>query len=249
VPIIKIGDPASEPESKHKKNKRSFEKIDPKEMDQKKLKEKLENGKINYLHTDKKKIIIVTARVHPGETVSSYIVEGLIRFLVFANKKSNIVETSKFDHNGKPYSPNAIRTAKFLRKKFVFMIIPMVNPDGVVAGHYKSSFAGHDLNKIFLIPNKKLHPVIYHIQNLVASSKDKIFSYIDLQGHVKKKCTFIYGPEFPLHNQNYFKIRALPKILDTLSEDFRFHSCMFHVNKHNERTARVVLYRKFDITY
>jgi cytosolic carboxypeptidase protein 2/3 len=67
------------------------------------------------------------------------------------------------------------------------MIVPMVNPDGVIAGNYRSSFAGHDLNKVFLYPNKKLHPVVYHLKGLVNSQKDKIFSYIDIQGHPKKK--------------------------------------------------------------
>ena len=122
-----------------------------------------------------------------------------------------------------------------------------MNPDGVIAGHYRSSFAGHDLNKMFLLPDEKIHPSVYHFKNLIESTKDKIFAYIDIQGHWKKKCTYLYGPEFPLHDQNYFKVRVLPKILDSLCEHFRFHSCAFHVNKHNERTARVVLFRNFDI--
>lgn len=63
----------------------------------------------------------------------------------------------------------------------------MMNPDGVIAGHYMSSFAGHDLNKVFLVPNKKLHPTVYHLKNLISSHKDKIFSYIDVQAHTKKK--------------------------------------------------------------
>ena len=88
----------------------------------------------------------------------------------------------------------------------------MVNPDGVIAGHYRSSFAGHDLNKMFLFPNEKLHPVIYQIKSMMSQSKDRIFAYFDIQGHTKKKCTFLYGPEYPLHNQNYFRIRALAKI-------------------------------------
>lgn len=125
----------------------------------------------------------------------------------------------------------------------------MVNIDGVIAGNFWSSFAGHDLNKVFLMPNKRLHPSIYHIKELVSANKDKIFAYIDMQGHSKKKCTFLYGPEFPLHNQNYFKVRALPKILDSSTDNFRFYSWAFHVNKHNQRTARVVLNRKFDITF
>lgn len=30
-----------------------------------------------------------------------------------------------------------------------FHIIPMINPDGVVAGNYRTSFSGRDLNRKF----------------------------------------------------------------------------------------------------
>jgi murein tripeptide amidase MpaA len=37
--------------------------------------------------------------------------------------------------------------ALFLRETFVFKIIPMLNPDGVVVGNYRCSLSGHDLNR------------------------------------------------------------------------------------------------------
>lgn len=39
------------------------------------------------------------------------------------------------------------KEAEFLRKNFVFKIIPMVNPDGVVVGNYRTNLMGHDLNR------------------------------------------------------------------------------------------------------
>ena len=41
------------------------------------------------------------------------------------------------------YDPVAIA----LRDNFVFKIFPMVNPDGVIHGNYRSNISGHDLNK------------------------------------------------------------------------------------------------------
>ena len=58
--------------------------------------------------------ILVSARVHPGETVASWICKGIIDFL-----------TSNCDN------------AKELRRAYVFLIIPMLNPDGVVNGNYR----------------------------------------------------------------------------------------------------------------
>ena len=51
--------------------------------------------------------------------------------------------------------------AKTLRKKVVFKIIPMLNPDGVVVGNFRTSYCGKDLNRqfktnsTFLIPEVK----------------------------------------------------------------------------------------------
>lgn len=39
-----------------------------------------------------------------------------------------------------------------------FYIIPMINPDGVVAGNYRTSFSGRDLNRCFSEINQYLYP-------------------------------------------------------------------------------------------
>ena len=54
------------------------------------------------------------ARVHPGEAVSSWVMQGVFNFLM-----------SDFED------------AVYLRDNFVFKIIPMMNPDGVIVGNYR----------------------------------------------------------------------------------------------------------------
>ena len=71
-----------------------------------------------------RKAIILTARVHPGESNASWMMKGVIQFLVSDDDK-----------------------AMFLRNHYVFKIIPMLNPDGVIVGNYRCSLAGQDLNR------------------------------------------------------------------------------------------------------
>ena len=37
--------------------------------------------------------------------------------------------------------------AQELRRRVVFKVIPMSNPDGVIIGNYRSSICGNDLNR------------------------------------------------------------------------------------------------------
>lgn len=61
-----------------------------------------------------KRAIVLSGRVHPGESNSSYCIQGAIEFLLSKTKEAN-----------------------FLRNYFIFKIIPMLNPDGVAVGNYR----------------------------------------------------------------------------------------------------------------
>jgi murein tripeptide amidase MpaA len=43
--------------------------------------------------------------------------------------------------------------AYLLRKLFVFMIVPMLNPDGVFEGNYRMDMSGRNLNRLYTNPD------------------------------------------------------------------------------------------------
>lgn len=88
-----------------------------------------------------KELIYIIGRQHPGETPSSYIVEGLILFLT-----SNVQE------------------AKELRDKYEFRIVPMLNVDGVISGNYRSNISGFDINRQWQFPSKKSQPEVFWLK-------------------------------------------------------------------------------------
>jgi len=57
--------------------------------------------------------------VHPGESNASWMMRGVINYLISDDPK-----------------------AAFLRDTYVFKIIPMLNPDGVIVGNYRCSLIG-----------------------------------------------------------------------------------------------------------
>lgn len=55
----------------------------------------------------------------------------------------------------------------FLRRNYIFKIVPMANPDGVIYGNFRCNLAGVDLNRQWLNPSKILHPTASSLKNLI----------------------------------------------------------------------------------
>ncbi|XP_059689244.1 cytosolic carboxypeptidase 1 isoform X1 [Gavia stellata] len=183
--------------------------------------------------------VFLSARVHPGETNASWVMKGTLEYLMSNNP-----------------------SAQCLRESYIFKIIPMLNPDGVVSGNHRCSLSGEDLNRQWQNPNPDLHPTIYHAKGLLqylAAIKRLPLVYCDYHGHSRKKNVFMYGcsiKETMWHtNVNAVSCdlmedpgyRALPKILSQTAPAFCMGSCSFVVEKSKESTARVVVWREIGV--
>lgn len=176
--------------------------------------------------TGLKEHIIMSARVHPGETHGSWMMEGFLRFITGNNS-----------------------AAVTLRKRLVFHIVPMLNPDGVVLGNYRSCLSGSDLNRQFQYPDSKLHPTVSHLKSLIAqiTRENRVLAFIDMHAHSKKKSVFMYGPHYPLHSERYYTMRVIPKLMSERTDMFRYYSCKFRNDKGKEKAARLVVSKEFGL--
>uniref|UniRef100_A0A8C3YMI3 tubulin-glutamate carboxypeptidase n=1 Tax=Catagonus wagneri TaxID=51154 RepID=A0A8C3YMI3_9CETA len=183
---------------------------------------------------------VITARVHPGESNASWVMKGTLEFLVSSDP-----------------------VAQLLRENFIFKIIPMLNPDGVINGNHRCSLSGEDLNRQWLSPRAHLQPTIYHAKGLLhylCSIGRSPVVFCDFHGHSQKKNVFLYGCSIketlwqaestvgPSNLSEDVSYRTLPKILDKLAPAFTMSSCSFLVEKSRASTARVVVWREMGVS-
>jgi murein tripeptide amidase MpaA len=118
--------------------------------------------------------------------------------------------------------------AHLLRKYFVFVLIPMLNPDGVSNGHCRMDTLNQNLNRYYKNPDPSKQPACYSTIKLNEHySKDKkLFMYLDLHAHPANKGNFIFGNAiFDYIDQ--VESHVFPKILSQNCINFEFEQCIF----------------------
>ncbi|XP_028264061.1 cytosolic carboxypeptidase 2 [Parambassis ranga] len=170
-----------------------------------------------------KKAVVVTARVHPGETNSSWMMEGFLDFLLGDSDD-----------------------ARLLRDTFIFKVVPMLNPDGVVVGNYRCSLAGRDLNRNYKTLLRDSFPCVWHTQNMVERlmAEVDVVLYCDFHGHSRKNNVFMYGCNNRGDASPKLQERVFPLMMSkNASNKFSFKSCRFRVQKSKEGTGRIAMWR------
>ncbi len=174
--------------------------------------------------------VVITARVHAAETPGSYKVQGILRFLLGKDP-----------------------VAAALRQECVFLVVPMLNPDGVILGNSRYSMEGLDLNRCWGNPSCYRHPAIYALKELLrklVDSGNTILVYCDLHGHSKLYNSFIYACHKVANATftSWTRTRLLPRILAKKCPLFDYRQCSFKVEIDKVNTARVVIWKEFGVT-
>ena len=119
-----------------------------------------------------KKKVWVNARVHPGESMAEWFMEGLIGAL--------LDETNE--------------AGKLLRQQATIHMVPNMNPDGTVRGHLRTNAAGANLNREwcstgeYKAPSLARSPEVFHVLNQVKLVGCD--AYVDVHGDEEIEANF-----------------------------------------------------------
>ena len=182
--------------------------------------------------------IIFTARVHPGETSGSYVIESVI---------NNLLNNSEQSNN--------------LLNKYIFKIVPMLNPDGVIHGHYRNNILGKDLNRMWQEPKDNETPTIYYLKKLISINKP--FFFCDFHGHSnmpncalyccsppkKKKNRFYNFSNGNTKSYHFYEEKVFMKIMEEESKYYQKSGEKYNIQKSKMKSARGVIYNEFNVYF
>lgn len=172
----------------------------------------------------RKPMVIITARHHPGETCSSFAMEGFIEYIISEETR-----------------------ALWLKEKFSFLIIPMMNIDGVVCGFYRPGLGGTDMNRVW---KKLVKPEAKTITNIVdkLSETRRIMLFLDFHGHAGQWNAFTYGVMNKKVPLNEFQ-KSFMEIMAAESPYFDLKGCASLGPKAYDRTMRVAYHNRYQIPF
>ncbi|ETM49201.1 hypothetical protein, variant [Phytophthora nicotianae P10297] len=176
-----------------------------------------------------RRAVFFTSRVHPGESQASWMMRGVIDFLLGTST-----------------------IACVLRRMFIFQIIPILNPDGVYYGNSRCGLSACDLNRQWQTPSKALHPTIFHAKELLVKERSTrgVAFYCDMHGHSRKKNVFMYGCDTKRKPNPAARMFAkVFSMQQTAKKYISFPHCSFKVSKDKETTARVVVANELKINW
>ncbi len=118
-----------------------------------------------------KKVIWITARQHPGESMAEWFMEGFIDRLLD-------------EDDG---------VARSLLNSAVFYLVPNMNPDGSARGHLRTNANGVNLNREWQTPSMENSPEVYLVrEKMLETGVDML---LDIHGDEALPFNFVAGCE------------------------------------------------------
>ncbi|CAH0376666.1 unnamed protein product [Pelagomonas calceolata] len=168
-----------------------------------------------------KREVVISARVHPGETPAQFVIDGLLAAVLADGP-----------------------VGQALREAYVWRVVPCLNPDGVARGHYRKDARGDDQNRQYWpppSPKPSQHPAQAALQALARSSGDRLRCLVDVHAHANKRGCFLFGNHNPLGGPDAPELLACR--LSAHSRHAEWQACDFSRRKMgNSGSCRVALH-------
>ena len=137
----------------------------------------------------------------------------------------------------------------------------MLNPDGVIHGHYRNNILGKDLNRMWQDPRPNLTPTIYYLKKLISINKP--FFFCDFHGHSnmpncalyccsppkRKKNKFFNYPNSSVKSYHFYEEKVFMRIFEEEAKYYEKTGEKYSIQKSKLKSARGVIYNEFNVYF
>jgi hypothetical protein len=126
----------------------------------------------------------------------------------------------------------------------------MINVDGVICGYYRPAITGYDMNRSWISPNRRHHPVEHEVLSLldkIVKTRPLVF-FLDFHGHSAQANAFTYGiwnDEVPFNQWE----QLFPKLMSKNTNLFDLQACTTMHPLSYPGTMRVALHHRYQIPF
>lgn len=141
----------------------------------------------------------IIARQHPGETMTEWLMEGLLEHLLDPDEPAS----------------------RSLLTKCTFYLVPNMNPDGSYRGHLRNNAVGQNLNRAWAEPTMERSPEVKLVRDRMEQTGVDFF--LDVHGDEALPYNFIAGAEgIPSWSEDKAaRQKAYTDLLQIISPDFQ----------------------------
>lgn len=114
-----------------------------------------------------------------------------------------------------------INRLRMTENPYLWIIVPMINVDGVTMGNNRTGLLGYDYNRNWSVEEEShrthLFPEIVGLTRFLRKKRrdfgKKIKLFIDFHGHSSQQNVFSYGPPHPKTSDYFENSRLLPFLI------------------------------------
>jgi cytosolic carboxypeptidase protein 2/3 len=147
----------------------------------------------------------------------------------------------------------AQRLKELTLSEVMWILVPMVNIDGVLMGNNRTGLMGYDFNRHWYIDREanrhylfpELIGIIKYFQGRQADFAKKVKVFLDLHGHSSEPNVFAYGPAHHRASEYYDLSRLLPFLVSRRNPDFSHKQCSYDIPPNKRHCARAVFFERF----
>lgn len=154
-----------------------------------------------------RKVLLLTTRARPSDAASNLCLKGFI--------ESFVEETTLL--------------ATFMRQNLMLVVVPLLNPDGVMLGNFQSGVSGHDMLDYLNEESKELFPELHYLKRYLAKLKsqgDELVCSIHIESTNQAHSTYMRTTVPSASEEDRLAKIMLPAIAYEWSTFFDINNCM-----------------------